>query len=134
MPIEPTNWRGSAEYLEGIALFNAGYYWEAHEVWERLWHVHQRRGPIADLLKGLIKLAACGVKVRERRPPGAATHAGRAASLFERLRGEIGSTFLGLELDRLAITARSMSLNPPIDEHPRDLAVARVLPLVLEPA
>ena len=50
----------------GVALFNAGYYWEAHEAWEGLWHAHGRRGPTADVLKGLIKLAAAGVKVRER--------------------------------------------------------------------
>ena len=58
--------------VEGIALFNAGYYWEAHEAWEGLWHAHGRDGPTADVLKGLIKLAAAGVKVREGRPHGVA--------------------------------------------------------------
>ena len=64
-----------------IELFNAGYYWEAHEAWEGLWHAHGRRGATADLIKGLIKLAAAGVKVRERRPRGVITHSRRAASV-----------------------------------------------------
>src|SRR5262245_50227688 len=57
-------------YLRGVELFNAGYYWEAHEVWEWLWHAQGRRGAAAVVLKGLIKLAAAGVKVRERREHG----------------------------------------------------------------
>ena len=36
----------------GRLLFNAGYYWEAHEAWEGLWHAHGRQGPTADTLKG----------------------------------------------------------------------------------
>ena len=45
-------------------------YWEAHEAWEELWHACGRMGPTADFLRGLIKLAAAGVKVREGRPRG----------------------------------------------------------------
>jgi hypothetical protein len=29
--------RYPAEYLEGIALFNAGHYFDAHEIWEEIW-------------------------------------------------------------------------------------------------
>jgi predicted metal-dependent hydrolase len=71
-------------------LFNAGYYWEAHEAWEGLWHAHGRLGPTANVLKGLIKLAAAGVKVRQGQPHGIITHARRAASLFEAARAEGG--------------------------------------------
>ncbi len=39
-------------------------------------------GPTADVLRGLIKLAAAGVKVREGREPGVRTHARRAAECF----------------------------------------------------
>jgi hypothetical protein len=49
-------------YLRGIDLFNFGYWWESHEAWEGLWRACGRRGPAADFLKGLIKLAAAGVK------------------------------------------------------------------------
>src|SRR6185295_8264016 len=62
-PIEPQRWRDSRTYLFACDLFNQGYYWEAHEVWESLWVACGRRGATADFLKGLIKLAAAGVKV-----------------------------------------------------------------------
>ena len=64
-PIAVDDWASSPTYLRGVALFNAGYYWEAHESWEALWHAHGRRGATASVLQGLIKLAAAGVKVRE---------------------------------------------------------------------
>src|SRR6059058_753307 len=80
--IEPDSWPTNRTYLYGIDLFNAGYFWEAHEAWESLWHVAGRRGRIADFLKGLIKLAAAGVKHREGKPPGVTSHAGRAAELW----------------------------------------------------
>lgn len=62
-------------------LFNHGYYWEAHEVWESLWIAAGRRGAWALLLQGLIKLAAAGVKCREGRREGVRRHAVRAGEL-----------------------------------------------------
>ena len=64
LAIDPARWRESQEYRSGIELFNAGYYWEAHEVWEGLWHAAGRSGDLADFFKALIKLAAAGVKLR----------------------------------------------------------------------
>jgi uncharacterized protein len=66
----------------GLDLFNHGYYWEAHEVWEELWHAAGRQGALADFLKALIKLAAAGVKAREGNQNGVIKHARRAAELF----------------------------------------------------
>ncbi len=66
----------------GIDLFNQGYYWEAHEAWESLWHAFGRTGPQADFIKGLIKLAAAGVKAREGQAMGVQRHARRARELF----------------------------------------------------
>ncbi len=75
----------SALFQEGADLFNNGFYWEAHEAWETLWHAAGRKGPVADFLKALIKLAAAGVKVREGSLAGVRTHAGRAAVILGRL-------------------------------------------------
>jgi hypothetical protein len=72
-------------YRAGIDLFNLGYYWEAHEAWERLWHAAGRQGSLADFFKALIQLAVVGVKFRESRPDGVRTHAARAAELFASL-------------------------------------------------
>lgn len=95
------HWEDSHAYLHGIDLFNHGYYWEAHEVWEGLWHACGRRGLVADFLKGLIKLAAAGVKVREGQPRGIRSHAARAAELFRKIdqqQGSQDSRFFGLSL------------------------------------
>ena len=53
---DPAMWRECREYLRGIDLFNYGYYWEAHEVWECLWHACGRQGPTSEFLKALIRL------------------------------------------------------------------------------
>jgi predicted metal-dependent hydrolase len=42
---------------EGIALFNSGRYWDAHEVWEREW-MPDRKGAEGGFYKGLIQVAA----------------------------------------------------------------------------
>ena len=57
------NLPSQSEFQWAVKLFNAGYYWESHEAWESLWHLAGRTGWLADYLKGLIKLAAAGVKL-----------------------------------------------------------------------
>ncbi len=112
--LDPARWCQCRTYLHGIDLFNGplpdspealgGYYWEAHEQWEQLWHACGRRGPTADFLKGLIKLAAAGVKHREGRPDGVRSHACRAAELFRAVADGEGM-FLGLSLGALIALA-----------------------------
>lgn len=109
--VTPDNWPQCRPYLHGLDLFNHGYYWEAHEVWEALWHAAGRAGPVADFLKGLIKLAAAGVKVRQGVPEGVRSHARRAAELFTPSAG--GALFLGLDVDTLRDTARAWVNCPP---------------------
>lgn len=128
------DWRRSAPYLWGIALFNAGYYWEAHEVWESVWHAEGRRGPTADLLRALIKLAAAGVKVRERQPGGVVTHASRAAALFQSVRAQVGPRWLGLDLEEWAHRASQWAAEPPTDPGPREATVTRVFAFPIQPA
>ena len=72
----------SPAFRRAVQLFRHGYYWEAHEEWESVWHAVGRRGPVADLLKGLIKLAAAGVKAREGNTDGVRRHARRAVELL----------------------------------------------------
>ncbi|HEV3122581.1 MAG TPA: DUF309 domain-containing protein [Isosphaeraceae bacterium] len=132
-PIADGRWVESPAYLRGATLFNAGFYWEAHEVWEGLWHAHGRRGPTADLLKALIKLAAAGVKVREGQPAGVATHARRAAALLENVRAQFGDRYLGLDLGALATCARALEANPPVATASAGATVARVLDFAIAP-
>lgn len=133
MPIVGDDWAGSPAYRRAIVLFNAGYYWEAHETWEGLWHAHGRQGVTADLIKGLIKLAAAGVKVRQRQRHGVVTHTRRAATLFASVRSRGGRYQLGLDLDDLIATAENLAADPPDDPTPRDLPVSRIFDFRIEP-
>lgn len=113
-PLSPEDWRRSEPYLYGIDLFNHGYYWEAHESWESLWHAAGRRGEMADYLKGLIKLAAAAVKAREGNPSGVERHAARATQL---LTPKPRPLFCGLDIDSLLAIAQEFSLQAPEYDH-----------------
>lgn len=127
-------WWDSPAYVRGVELFNAGYYWEAHEAWESLWHAHGRAGPIADVLKGLIKLAAAGVKVRQRQQNGVVTHTRRAADCFERARSAAGARLLGLDLEWLGRIALEIAAEPPADPGSIDARVTKVFAFELVPS
>ena len=58
------SWQVCTTYMDGIWLFNEGYYWEAHEAWEAIWKLMGRHGIEEQFLKGLIKVAASGIKIR----------------------------------------------------------------------
>ena len=46
----------SEKFERGCSHFNRGEYFEAHEVWEDLWHIAD--GPRHSYLQGLIQIAA----------------------------------------------------------------------------
>lgn len=54
--VTPGDW----EY--GLRLFDAGYYWEAHEAWEGLWQQLPSHTDEARFLQALIQLAAALLK------------------------------------------------------------------------
>ena len=112
-PLIPGQCEKSATYLRGIDLFNHGYYWEAHEAWEALWHAAGRHGTTADFLKGLIKLAAAGVKAREGNCNGIRRHARRAADLFSGVADATPENcFAGLSLESLGFLAKFLEKEP----------------------
>jgi hypothetical protein len=102
---DPERWQSCRAYLRGLDLFNRGYFWEAHEAWEALWHACGRTGGTADFLKGLIKLAAAGVKHLEGNPRGVRSHACRAAELWRRAGRDV---FFGLRLRELVELAEAV--------------------------
>jgi hypothetical protein len=122
-------------YVWGFDLFNHGYYWEAHETWEAVWHVCGRSGTMADLIKGLIKLAAAGVKAREGSSEGVRRHLRRAAELFEKVSRDVppGSRLLGLEPQALAQLARSLREKSEELVNTSDEPVVVVMPMELYP-
>ena len=58
LPVTADRWPQSDAWLYAVDLFNNGYWWEAHEVLEGLWHAAGRTTPDARLLQGLIQVAA----------------------------------------------------------------------------
>ncbi len=133
--VDPEKWHECAAYLHGIDLFNHGYYWEAHESWEAVWHAVDRKGLVADFCKALIKLAAAGVKAREGRSRGVKLHARRAKELFTSVASKlsVGQTrFMGLDVPRLIETAERLAQAPEAIVDTSDEPVVVVMPLRLQ--
>jgi hypothetical protein len=109
--VEPERWQTNRAYLYGLDLFNAGFYWESHVQFEALWLAAGRRGVCADFLKGLIKLAAAGVKHLEGRPQGVRSHSCRAVALWRNVVSSLSAErdlFLGLRLATLLDLAEAV--------------------------
>ena len=54
----------SAIYAAGFDAFHAGYFWEAHELWEPVWLRLPPASRERHLLQGLIQLANAALKQR----------------------------------------------------------------------
>lgn len=59
----------AAYFREGIAHFNAGEFWEAHESWETIWL--EAESELHRFLQGLIQIAAAYHHARRGTLPGA---------------------------------------------------------------
>ena len=132
---QTASWNTCESYLWGIDLFNYGYYWEAHEAWEALWHAVGRSGTAADFCKGLIKLAAAGVKAREGRTVGVERHALRAKQLFDAVAAQLGDReqpFMGLLLQTLADYAQALIDSPSGIIDTSDAPVVVIMPFAIE--
>jgi predicted metal-dependent hydrolase len=85
----------AARLAEGVALFNAGHFYEAHEVWEEAWRREQ--GVRRQLLQGLILVAAGWVKREAGNARGTRVLFTRA---LERLEG-LPPVCEGVDVERL---------------------------------
>jgi hypothetical protein len=128
------DWCATAEYFQGLDLFNHGYYWEAHEAWEAVWQAVGRGGERGDFLKGLIKLAATGVKARVGNVGGVSRHAQRAAELFALVAASRGDAdlFGGLSLAWLRERAKEVGAHAEEMIQTTPEPVVRVFAFVLE--
>ena len=101
-----TTWAENRHYLLALDYFNHGYYWEAHEEWERLWRASGPDTTVGKFLKGLVKLSAAGVKVRENSIHGVRRHAASAGEVFADVAAEVGTErYCGLEFVVLQFAA-----------------------------
>jgi len=78
--VDEQSWPTSEAYLYAIDLFNYGYYWEAHEELEALWHGAGRDTPVGTFAQALIQAAAALLKhaMSELEPAERLVHAAAA--------------------------------------------------------
>lgn len=68
----PGDWQACELYLYGIDLFNYGYWWEAHEALETVWHAAGQKSTLCGtFIQGLIQLAGAQLKRFIAEPRGA---------------------------------------------------------------
>ena len=106
MALTEKGWRDNEGYLYAVDLFNAEYWWEAHEAWERLWHLETPGEPVAVLLQGLIQLAAARLKESQDELRGAEKLT-RAA--LEKLRSLPG-VYMGIDGREIQEATRRLEL------------------------
>jgi hypothetical protein len=101
-----SDWWENEDYLYAFDLFNAGYFWEAHTYWERLWHLEGTDEAVRLLLRGLIQLAAARLKLAQNQPEGGRKLAGRVLRAFKELQGLSGrESYLGVDLSKAFLSS-----------------------------
>lgn len=98
----PRAWARSGDYLRGVDLFNHGYYWESHEIFEALWKAFGRGTPEGRFFQGLVQIAAAHLKRAQGQERGARALARRGTANL----GALSGRRFGLEVDRLAAATR----------------------------
>ena len=108
-------WAENGEYLWGVDLYNAGYFWEAHEAWEGLWRAAAGRdAPQRGLLQGLILCAAACLKAAAGDMQACRRLAARAVERLERAPVDGGGRVMGLDLERFAAELREFAASVPV--------------------
>ncbi len=82
-------------YREGIDLFNDGEWFEAHEVWEDIWHLAEGRRK--KFYQGLIQCAVTLEHARRGNPRGVRSVWATCVPKFEGMEG----AYLGIDVRRL---------------------------------
>jgi len=99
------DWSSLEDWLWGVDLFNAFYFWEAHEAWEGLWAAKQKDSLEKLFLQGLIQVAAALLKVHVGSLPGAVALSSEGLEKLERVATEVES-FMGLDPHRTGTAFR----------------------------
>ncbi len=100
---DPADWEQNLPYRYGWRLFEAGFYWEAHEVWECVWLAAPPNSRERLLLRSLIQFANAKLKQAMGQERAVARLAGELAGLLAEpgLRGAPVMGVSAAELSRL---------------------------------
>jgi uncharacterized protein len=113
------DWQRDPAFLWGLDLYNHGYPWEAHEVWEKLWRLAPRGSAARELLQALIQCAAAVVHARAGRAVGQRRLAERALVRLDAVHVAAGPRCLGIDVDGLAQAMRAFALAGGAGDWPR---------------
>jgi uncharacterized protein len=90
----PEDWRKSEDYRYALDLYNFGYWWECHEVFEGLWKAVGPKTEQGSCFQALIDLAAGNLKQRMDKTSPATNLWNSSLARLEKL----PSPYLGLDL------------------------------------
>lgn len=94
------------DFQEGIELFNAGRYFEAHEAWERVWL--RSAGEEKLFYQGLIQAAAALLHAARHNPEGSRSMYAKACAKLDPLPAE----YMGIALGGLRRALRDYFAEP----------------------
>lgn len=106
--LSTADWRTNEDFLFAVDLFNHRFWWEAHEIFEALWHAAGRRTPAGHCLQALIQCAAAHLQAE-------LAHARGAQNLLRRARrhaGAAGASTLGVDLAALLAATEGFVRDP----------------------
>ena len=106
-----------ADFVRAVALFNAGRYFESHEVWERLWL--RAAGTDRLLLQGLIQAAAAMLHLERGNLPGARSLHRKAQARLEAVPDEfmdlaVAEFRMALKAFISSVPGVSLPITPPL--------------------
>ena len=92
--LSPDELAKCAAFRVGLQYLDAGFYWEAHELFEPVWMVLPDPGRERQFVQGLIQVANGYLKIEMERPKAAARLAGIARALVT---DGVGGTVMGVD-------------------------------------
>lgn len=92
------NWQRSDWYRYGVDLFNYGYWWEAHEVFEALWDAAGHDTEAGQFFQALVHVAGANLKLEVENLASAVTLANNGLRRLARLPPH----YMGVDLRELS--------------------------------
>ena len=99
---EPARWQENRTYRAGWNLYDAGFYWEAHELWEAVWLACRPNSLEQRFLKMIIQNSNARLKEAMDRDKAAARLRDEVGHLLGEMKGVLGpgtSSYMGVELE-----------------------------------
>ena len=107
------------EYLHFVELFNAGKYWESHEVLEGPWRINR-----SPFYKGMIIYASAFVHAQRGNPCGVFKQLCKA----KRYLSEYRPHYMGVDVDRILAHADSCIELVGVPDPPRGSSLVHAIP------